>query len=302
MLLTVAQGTSSKKLDHDTLKANIKLMATVQTDHSMRQPLDIVEMWYHDEDVKAVGMQKGKGPTCLSCWTCGGSQSARSCPKGQQQRSELVRDGRGQGKGKGKSSGPIFGSCHTCGGNHESRECSRSDGGAGGNKGGGKSNGKASKCFNCGGIGHRAAECPTPMRALEETWRRIRTVVIYNKCYVEEAGNYRPKRSLPALYKLFLTLLHNRLYSRLDREQPADQGGCCGLDQTLDRQATYRLLEKRLRFQNVGRDGGLRESVRHALAHIAVDCASTIRYRAAVHQPPEEAICRSDDGPDRQRE
>ena len=145
-----------------------------------------------------------------------------------------------------------------------SRECSRSDGGDSGNKGGGKSNGMASKCFNCGGIGHQAAECPTQMRALEEAWRRIRTVVICSKCDVEEAGNCRPMRSLPALYKLFLTLLYNRLYSRLDRGQPADQGGFCGLDQTLDHPATYRLLEQRLGYQNVGRDGGLRESVRHA--------------------------------------
>ena len=42
--LKVAQGLSSKKLDHDTLKAKIKLMANVQSDYSTPQPMDIGEM------------------------------------------------------------------------------------------------------------------------------------------------------------------------------------------------------------------------------------------------------------------
>ena len=70
--LTVAQGLSSKKLDYDTLKAKIELMASVQSDYSTPQPMDIGEMEYHvdNEDVEAVAIQKGKGKGLSygPCW------------------------------------------------------------------------------------------------------------------------------------------------------------------------------------------------------------------------------------------
>ena len=84
-----------------------------------------------------------------------------------------------------------------------------------------------------------------------EAWRRIRIRVIYKKGDVEEAGNYRPNCTLPALYKLFSTLLYSRLYSRLDREQPTDQGGFRRSYQTSDHLASYRLLEQRCRVWGV---------------------------------------------------
>ena len=80
-----------------------------------------------------------------------------------------------------------------------------------------------------------------------EAWRRITIKVIYKKGDVEGAGNYRPICILPALYKLFSTLLYNRLYSRLDRGQPHDQGGVRRSFQTLDHMATCNLLEQRCR-------------------------------------------------------
>ena len=58
-----------------------------------------------------------------------------------------------------------------------------------------------------------------------ETWRRIRTQMIYEKESVEEVGNYRPICALPALYKLFSTVIYNRLYSRLDQAKSEEQGG-----------------------------------------------------------------------------
>ena len=177
--LTVAQGLSSKKLDYDTLKAKIKLMASVQSDYSTPQPMDIGEMEYHvdNEDAEAVAIQKGKGKGLSygPCWTCGGNHSATSCPKGNNKGQKGFGGGGGEeGKGKGKSSGPMFGSCWTCGGNHFSRECPKGDGGGSGTKGGAKNNGKAIKCFNCGGLGHRAAQCPTSVREIkyEEEDRR----------------------------------------------------------------------------------------------------------------------------------
>ena len=58
-----------------------------------------------------------------------------------------------------------------------------------------------------------------------ETWRIIRIKVMYKKGNVEEVEEYRPIRTLPALYKLYSTIRYNRLYDRLDRVQPEDQGG-----------------------------------------------------------------------------
>ena len=75
----------------------------------------------------------------------------------------------------------------------------------------------------------------------------------------EEAGNHRPVCTVPTLYKLFSTLVCNRLYPRLDVVQPEDQGGIRRSYQTLDHLAAYRLTEQKFRragCQNVGRDGG----------------------------------------------
>ena len=62
---------------------------------------------------------------------------------------------------------------------------------------------------------------------------------------VEEAGNYRPICALPALYNLFSTLLYNRLYPRLDRVQPEDQGGFWRSYQTLDHLAGFKFAEQK---------------------------------------------------------
>ena len=68
---------------------------------------------------------------------------------------------------------------------------------------------------------------------------------------MEKAENYRPICTFPTLYKLFSTLLYNRLYTKFDRRQPRDQGGFRRSCQTLDHLATYRLLEQRCREWNV---------------------------------------------------
>ena len=49
-----------------------------------------------------------------------------------------------------------------------------------------------------------------------EAWRRIRMTVMHKKDDVEEVGNYRPLRTLSAMYKLLSTLVYNRLYPRFD--------------------------------------------------------------------------------------
>ena len=68
---------------------------------------------------------------------------------------------------KGKGKGLSYGSCWTCGGSLFSRECPKGDGGGGGMKGGGKNNWKAIKCFDCRGVVHRAAHCPTSVPEVE---------------------------------------------------------------------------------------------------------------------------------------
>ena len=80
-----------------------------------------------------------------------------------------------------------------------------------------------------------------------ESWRKTRIKVIYKKGDVQDAGNYRPICSLPALYKLFSTLLYIRLYPRLDQGQPPDQGGFRRSHQTVDHLMVYRMLEQRCR-------------------------------------------------------
>ena len=70
---------------------------------------------------------------------------------------------------------------------------------------------------------------------------------MYKKGDVQDAGNYRPICSMPALYKLFSTLLYKRLYPRLDQGQPPDQGGFRSSHKTVDHLMLHKMLEQRCR-------------------------------------------------------
>ena len=61
---------------------------------------------------------------------------------------------------------------------------------------------------------------------------------------VENVGNYRPICSLPALYKLFTTILYGRLYPRLDQKRAEDQAGFRSSYQTTDHLVMYRMIEQ----------------------------------------------------------
>ena len=69
--------------------------------------------------------------------------------------------------------------------------------------------------------------------------------VIHKEGDVEDVSNYRPICSLPALYKLFLTILYGRLYPVLDQKQAEDQAGFRKTYQTTDHLATYRMMEQK---------------------------------------------------------
>ena len=174
--MTILQGMDTKKLDYEALKGKIKMMANIQIDNATPKPMDIGEMkrdleeaWHdfdygEEYDVDEVGAQ--------SCHRCGGiGHFARECgtakgkgKDGAKGKGKSIGKGwndKGKGKGQfhelsGKSGGKGKG-CFNCGGNHFARECP---------KGNGK--GKGVVCYTCGGQGHRAAQCPTTIRAVEQ--------------------------------------------------------------------------------------------------------------------------------------
>ena len=78
-----------------------------------------------------------------------------------------------------------------------------------------------------------------------DEWKKVRIKVIHKKGDVEDVSNYRPICSLPAMYKLFSTILYGRLYPMLDQHQAEDQAGFRKTYQTTDHLATYRLIEQK---------------------------------------------------------
>ena len=61
----------------------------------------------------------------------------------------------------------------------------------------------------------------------------------------EDVGNYRPICILPALFKLFSTILYSRFYPRLDQIQSEDQGGFPRSHQAIDHEAPHRMIEQK---------------------------------------------------------
>ena len=76
-------------------------------------------------------------------------------------------------------------------------------------------------------------------------WKRVKIKVIHKKGDVEDVSNYRPICSLPAMYKLFSTIVYRRLYPMRDQKQAEDQAGFRKTSQTTDHLATYRLVEQK---------------------------------------------------------
>ena len=75
-----------------------------------------------------------------------------------------------------------------------------------------------------------------------EEWKKVTIKVIDKKGDVENVSYYRPNCSLPALYKLFSTILYGRLFPALDEKQAEDQAGVRKSYQTTDHLATHRTI------------------------------------------------------------
>ena len=78
-----------------------------------------------------------------------------------------------------------------------------------------------------------------------EERKKVKIKVIYKKGDVEDVSNYRSIWSLPAMYKLFSTILYGRLYPMLDQNQAEDQAGFRKTYQTTDHLATYRTMDQK---------------------------------------------------------
>ena len=115
--------------------------------------------------------------------------------------------------------------------------------------------------------------------------RRKRLKVICKKGNVDEVGNYRPICTLSALYKLFSTIKHKRLYCRLEQAQSEDQGGFRRSHQTPDHLAKNRLLEQKCREWRIKMRVA---TVDFMMAFNSI--TQQMRYRITLHLPLEEAI------------
>ena len=127
-----------------------------------------------------------------------------------------------------------------------------------------------------------------------DEWKKVRIKVIHKKGDVENVSNYRPICSLPAVYKLFSTILYGRLYPMLDQKQAEDDAGFRKTYQTTDHLATYRLIEQKCHKenQNVDSDGRFHEGFRLHLSQIYLEGTQILQCRSRVRQLPEENLQR----------
>ena len=134
---------------------------------------------------------------------------------------------------------------------------------------------------------HKAERVPT--RGMEEGDNKRDTP---KKRDVEDVGNCRTICSLPALYKLFTTVLYSRLCPRLDQKQAEDQAGFRSSYQTTDHLATFRMVdpkchERRIKMWTATMDFMKAfDSITHTLIWNA------LKSCGIEHQPLEETIQR----------
>ena len=110
----------------------------------------------------------------------------------------------------------------------------------------------------------------------------------------EDVKNYRTICTLSALYKLFSTILRNRLYSRLDQIQSEDQGGNRRSYIAMDHLATVRILNDNDRSgeSKYGRRQLTLWRRSTPLSTALYVMSWNFQYRSRIHQSLQESIQR----------
>ena len=127
-----------------------------------------------------------------------------------------------------------------------------------------------------------------------EDWKKVTIKVIHKKGDVENVSNYRPICSLPALYKLFSTILYGRKNPALDQKQAEDQAGFRNSYQTTHL-ATYRMIEQRCHEWGIKMWKATVDFTKafDSITHKSIwDALKLLQHRTRLHQPPEEDIQR----------
>ena len=139
-----------------------------------------------------------------------------------------------------------------------------------------------------------------------DEWKKVKIKVIHKKGDVEDASNYRPICSLPAMYKLFSTILYGRLYPMLDQNQAEDQAGFKknlpdnGPPCNIQNDGTEM---PGVENQNVDSDGRLHEGFQLHLSQFYLGGTQILQCRSRVRQPLEENLQRPEGvSTDRRRE
>ena len=129
-----------------------------------------------------------------------------------------------------------------------------------------------------------------------EAWKKVKIKVLHKKEDVEKVGYYRPICSLPALYKLFSTILYRRLYPRLDQEQAEDQAGFRRSYQTTDHLWRHTEWLNRNAMSGESKMWTATIDITKAfdsITHKSIWKALKImRYQTRIHQPLEEDLQR----------
>ena len=128
-----------------------------------------------------------------------------------------------------------------------------------------------------------------------EDWKKVTIKVIHKKGDVENVSNYRPICSLPALYKLFSTILYGRSYPVLDQKQAEYQAGFRKSYQTTDHLATYRLIEQKCHEWGIKMWTATVDFTKafDSITHKSIwGRPQIMQCRSRLQQPPEEYIQR----------
>ena len=139
-----------------------------------------------------------------------------------------------------------------------------------------------------------------------DEWKKVKIKVIHKKGDVEDVSNYRPICSLPAMYKLFSTILYGRLYPMLDQKQAEDQAGFRKTYQTKDHLATYRLVEQKCQEWGIKMwtaTVDFTKAFDSISPNFIWEALKILQCQSRIRQPPEENLQRPEGfSTDRRRE